>query len=169
MSMKKIIAALLALVLCLGLVACGGGNEETKPTTKPTTAPTQSADGFVEVSTAEQVLEKFELGKPGKIKLANDITMDLDKTSDMPLRVLADLTLDLNGHVLTINQYAVGNVISIQSRTSACTFTLMDSSAEGKGVLRGVIAKEGMGRDLIRVNLMDDAQHFVMVALQHWL
>jgi len=178
--MKKLFALLLVAVMMLGLVACaqGGSNETQKPTEKPTEAPTtapttapteqpteaptQAPMEVQEVTTADELKAGMESVFGGSFKLANDITIDLVSA---PIKIFYNVTLDLNGHVLTINQPFAGNVISIQGDYEPTTFIVTDTSAEANGVLRGVVTAEGAGTTLIRVNVIGGIpQHFILKA-----
>jgi len=124
----------------------GGGNTDTT--------------GYVEVSTVQHLLDAFATPFSGAYRLMNDITIP----AEHPVKIFCSITLDLNGHVLTIEQNtANSNCISLQSDYEPGTLTIEDSSAAGTGVLRGLITAEGAGRSFIRVNVMSGVPNFFVL------
>jgi hypothetical protein len=86
--MKKVISLLLALVMCLSLCACGGGNSDTTETTEPITAREVEALAFA-VNYIKRFLKDPNSMEIHNVRYANDqesmpafYYFEIDYTSD---------------------------------------------------------------------------------------
>ena len=164
MTAKKILAVLLAMALCFGLIACA--STEAKPTTAPTKPqatkpqatepqetepqatepPTEPAEEWVEVSMGIKL--RAELGAGKNIKLTADLELENDAT--IPIDAVQS-KLDLNGHTLTfINKSE--NVHFITIMNGEASLTIMDSSEAQTGTVKIIIKEEGISSQVFRVN-----------------
>lgn len=113
--MKKALSLFLALVLCLSLCACGGGNDTPKateaptetPTEAPTEAPTETTAPEVKVMTKEEMLN---LANPLKREEVNKACNNMA------------FAKSLIGNVYTFN----GIVYSVEEDYAVITFSIRD-------------------------------------------
>jgi hypothetical protein len=94
MEMKKVLALFLALILCLSMVACGGGNDATNPTEAPDNSIELSLDNYADF------LEIKAYVSPGE-----DIPADNDSFYDMNGKMCGASSLS---SYMTIVAYAEG-------------------------------------------------------------
>ena len=113
--MKKLFAVLMALVMCLSLVACGGG--DTAAEEPAVEEPTVDVDGLID--TFNETADAFDLA-------ANAINEDIDAYPQDLIDVmneLADGLLEikeiLEGDTSAINEEAVGQLTQVLNDTKA--------------------------------------------------
>ena len=159
MTAKKILAVLLAMALCFGLIACAG--TEAKPTTAPTKPqatkpqatqpqdtlpPTEPAEEWVEVSMGIKFRADLAAGK--NVKLMADLELENDAT--IPIDAVK-AKLDLNGHTLTfVNKKYNEHFITVMN--GEASLTILDSSEAQTGTVKIIVKEDGIASHVFRVN-----------------
>ncbi|MBP3327050.1 MAG: extracellular solute-binding protein [Coprococcus sp.] len=114
--MKKIVAMLLAVIMCIGLAACGTQNEKSKDDSKPsesTTASTVSTDTPTEDN--KQLSGKVTVYMPSPAGLADDIVAGFKAKTGIEVEVFQGTTGEILARLEAEEANPVADVVILAS------------------------------------------------------